>query len=685
VPGAEQPLKKPAGGQKLTVKENPHQDEKLVEKKKIDKSGDVSGSNPVQDELFSITSDQVGILTGEGIKVFEREAKRCEKVSKILGPYFHPDSPADKTRAGDLQRAAYLEAALGFLSRFCEETDEKKSDELAKSAAESIEEDKKKIEKDESFAERVLVKGSGMEAGWVQKVYSTRGKRALWVRPGAVGSHVRWMTKKQALKAIQKDYKNSAEEDKEKATGKTPARINELNFYELFDSKKGTFAPGVEKYFEEIGLKEYLVEDRHLQGGASIQALRYSLEGKIGSNINWKKEREVKIEAKVEGSLSLIAGQGHFDIYLPNKEGFDLIAAVQGMAPGLFKAGTKPMPFQIQLKMAGNAFVGACASASGGLGISLKAKKEGGVECGLEAFAGAKVGAEAGIAIRVKLWNDKGEGKFEDLSEVTYGAWGAVGIGAEFVFKLGYYEGKYRFQMRAGVVLKAGAGQYLKASVNANKVATMIWTLGCAVRWDRMHDILSDAIWDLYQALMYHALALGGTIESAGLELVKEFEGAASSVSHEAEVGLGQLKTVDDTFDKYVPGYSGFKQFHPTFLLLRSTYHYLKEVNHAEDLKQNAIRLVRQTERTNRWMYMTPEVKENLIVELAYGGSGIRGTDEDKEECIILILRSLRTKREFHQILDRLKDRRGVELEHAVDGEELDELKGMKVMHAYTR
>jgi peptidoglycan hydrolase-like protein with peptidoglycan-binding domain len=55
VPGAEQPLKKSASGQKLTTKENPHQDEKLVEKKKIDKSVGVAGE-AVFDEQIQFVS-----------------------------------------------------------------------------------------------------------------------------------------------------------------------------------------------------------------------------------------------------------------------------------------------------------------------------------------------------------------------------------------------------------------------------------------------------------------------------------------------------------------------------------------------------------------------------------------------------------------------------------------------------
>lgn len=134
-------------------------------------------------------------------------------------------------------------------------------------------------------------------------------------------------------------------------------------------------------------------------------------------------------------------------------------------------------------------------------------------------------------------------------------------------------------------------------------------------------------------------------------------------VSGAGEKGLGALQAVDDNFDKYIPGYSGFKSFNASFLLLKSTYHFLKQKNRNHDLKSAAIDAVEAAEterregREGRWQHCTWQLKVNLIYDMRFGGAGIGGfTEERKEDAVIAVLRSARHSREFEKIVKGLED-----------------------------
>lgn len=121
----------------------------------------------------------------------------------------------------------------------------------------------------------------------------------------------------------------------------------------------------------------------------------------------------------------------------------------------------------VQLSTKGSAFVGACAAISMDLGVSVNAKDQsGGLTAGLDLFAGAKAGADSTMGLKMKLFSDEDQLKgispktinWTTLAEVSYGGWGAIGIGLDAGFQLGYFDERFRFQAKIGLVLKADAG-----------------------------------------------------------------------------------------------------------------------------------------------------------------------------------------------------------------------------------
>ena len=147
------------------------------------------------------------------------------------------------------------------------------------------------------------------------------------------------------------------------------------------------------------------------------------------------------------------------------------------------------------------------------------------------------------------------------------------------------------------------------------------------------------------------------------------------------ETGFSQdclLIIIGDTFDEYIPGYSGFKQYNATFLILKSTYYYLKQENMNEDIKLAAIERVEKAQKENLWKYATRQMKLILIYDLRHGGAGIGGlTEERKEDAVITVLSSCRHGYEFDKIIYKLKnpeimDRESVLIKDLLDFKQYD-------------
>lgn len=667
-PGSEQPLKKPAAGQKSTVKENPVQNEKIVEKKKMEKSGEVKKSEPIEDGVpyFNTTTDELFILPKAKVKDFDREWKMMEMAMPIVGGHFFPDpqtSPED----------AHLDllSTFLFMKKLQEANSIDAAETLAKNAKSEIEAGKKAVRQNPKLAERLEVKGASMDSGWYQKIMIADGKRMVWVRGEKIRSHARWFNRKQAQAQVRKEMESEAAEKKKGSTGKMPATSAELKLFErdFFEPQKGTWLPELEEVFEKHGMQEMLKDSRHFQAGVAAQAMRWAAEGKYGANVNWTKDKTIKAEAKVEGSFSLLSAQGHFDIYLTGKEGIDLIAMIKKVEPTLVRASAKPIKIQANLTFTGCAFTGVCGSASAGIGLAFKEgkKKEAGMEVGVEVFAGAKVGAEAAMALKMQLFDDKNANPgWKDLSSVTYGAWAAYGIGAEASFKMGYYDERFRINARLGLVIKGGVGHYFKAAIHGENVAQLIWTLGHSVNWNEMGKLLGGQVWSYYQMIMWNSALTGKTLSESANLVSRELDKLMLSSTNAAVAGLESVKSVDDTFDRYVPGYTIAKQFSPAFWVTKETYHLLKGYN--QELERGAA-AIKTVGKIRDWKYVTREYKHNMLVDLCQSGTGWLGpfSGEDKEDAIIKIMDSIRDKAEYDWIMGGLVRREKINLNDHVD------------------
>ncbi len=651
----------------------------------------------VDGEIFyDLAKDEIGIVKLKAMESINQEIKWMDAFT----PHMKVFIPSKEGNEKD--RKAEAKAVMYWLKEFADAKDDAAAQKIVDNLDDNIAKTKDEILEDEEQFNSVKASGHKMKEGDVAEFFWVTGKRMVRIRSNKIKKRNRWFNKDQVMQQIKKEHKD-AKEEKQKKNG--PAKELEVKLFEkkLF-SEEGGWSPEIEEFNKKCNIN-FFEESEVFDAGIGAQFLRHSAEGAFGATLNWKEDKAIKVGGKAEGSFALAQAQGHFDINLPNENGFDLISMLKSMDDDLVDDDSGEIYLLIQLSTKGSAFIGCCASISLDLGVSVKEKKgsstsdtSAGAEAGLDLFAGVKTGADATLGLKMKLISEEDSKNninpksvdWTTLADVSYGVWFAAGIGVQAGFKLGYFENRFRYQAKIGVVLKGGAGTFLKGSIDPVSGAKLIWTIADALNWKHMGKVLEDNVHDFYQGLMANCFLAGKNIQEAYYELAQNLEEIFASTAKAAEAGLGALKNVDDTFDKYIPGYSGFKQFHATFLLLKSTYQILRQINSNRDIKQATIAAVEKAEKEGLWKYATWQMKVNLIYDMRFGGSGLGGLSEErKEDAVIAILKSSRSNYEFKKVVDNLIEpppssgRDALDINKLLDFSQQGEYDKLKQKHNY--
>lgn len=651
-------------------------------------------------EIFLNTkTDELGIVSPDDMEIITREIK----ISDAFLPYMKVFIPKEGANEKDSAAEAY--AVMYWHKKVCDETDNNKIDEFLNTLDTKIAEEKDNYLKEQEQKGAVSAKGHKMQAGDIQEYWWVTGKRMIRVRNKNVPKRYRWFDRKTVGEKIRKEL----EDDKEgKKDSKGPKKEAEIKIFEKKLFPPGESEPEWLKEFNESFKKDFWEENKILDGGIGAQFLRYSYEGSVDSSIKWgDDEKSIKVGAKVEGSFALANAQGHFTINLPDENGFDLIEHIRSDNPSLVDADSGNAFLKFQIAVTGSAFVGVCASVSANLGVVLDPKSpeagkpsdseesvSAGLEAGLDLFAGGKVGADVKLSFLMKLIDDK-EISFRavdwaSLGDASFGTWAAVGAGIVASFKVGYFNGRFRYHTKLGAVLEYGAGASIKGSIGVENGAKFIWTVVTAFNWKHISKVFDQEVHDFFQGLMLNCFYTGKAVAEIYEEIQTNAEDALFAVSKVVEQGLAKGKAFDDMLDDFVPGYSGFKQYNAQFLILKSTYNFLKQVNQNYDLKTRAIHVVEAAVKdklNDRWKYATWQMKVNLIYDMRIGGSGIGGfTEERKEDAIIAVLESARNDGEFGKIVKKLEkpeNRESVDINQLLDFKQQARFNELKKEHNF--
>ncbi|MBD3346349.1 MAG: OmpA family protein [Chitinivibrionales bacterium] len=684
----------------IPKEECPVFDESVVEKKPLDKDG----FEPVLDgEIFLNTStDELGIISPGDMKAMRREIEIFDAFLPWMKAFVSEENMSDK------KRAATIHAVMYWMRVICEERDEQKVDDIVASLDSKIDEEKRKYLNEREQKGNVSPMGHKLKAGNIQEYWWVTGKRMIRVRNKNVPKRYRWFDRKTVGRKLRSEL------GEEKGNRKENNRSHKELEIKLFEKK--LFPPGEGesqwcKEFNENFKKDFWESNTILDGGIGAQFLRYSYEGALGASIKWGDEKSIKAGAKIEGSASLTQAQGEIKVNLPNESGFDLIDFLRTKDPGFVDDDCGSAFLMFQIAFTGSAFVGVCASIQAELGVVLDPKSpeankpsdseesvSAGLQAGVDFFAGAKVDADAKLSLLMRLIDDYDtannmkpeDGDWQELGDASFGTWAAIGAGISAGFKVGYFNGRVRYHSQIGAAFKIGAGTDIKGNVSVANSAKFIWTVVNAFNWKNISDVLQDNVYDLFQGLMANCFLAGNTLLKAWEEGSESLDEIMDNTREAMVKGLGKLKEVDDTFDKFIPGYSGFKQFNSNFLILRSTYNYLKRVNTEDAEKENAIRAVKESQANNRWHYATWQMKQNLIYEMRHGGAGLGGfSEEDKEDAVITVLKSCRHDMEFEKIVQGLKmgdsknGREKVDISNLLDFKQQKEFDDLKIKYHY--
>ncbi|HQF54831.1 MAG TPA: hypothetical protein PK208_06925, partial [Fibrobacteria bacterium] len=673
-----------------TTKDNPVQDEKLVEKKKIEGGGKGSSnntpSNDDDDVIYCAATDSLAILSKEQ----KASLAVDEEINKAFKPWLafvlsHKDNKAkDGERMTDDEIAARVQAVYRCLATVSGIKDDQKARAYCSSLSGKISEAEKQILADIKTQKGSLSAGHKMNSGNVKEILRVGTKRAVWARNAYWDDGVKWQPRDQVIRQIREERAKAKQEAK---APKGPEKELEVKIFEkkLFEPIDNSLIPAVDKFFQDHCVN-LLHGSKNFDASLSASVFRYTAESAFGATMNWKEQRTIKIGAKAEGSFSIAQASGTTSVHFPNKDGGDLLGVLRAVSPSLVKSSAEPLPFKLVLEIKGNAFVGACASASLEGGVSLKQNPDGGLNAGVELFAGAKANAEASLTTMVRLLSDEDRKKglkphqvdWAELTKATFGVWAAAGFGLEAAFKLGYFDKKWVYQVKAGIVVKGGCGAHIKGALDAQLMAKMAFHMANSVDWKGVGDLFDQAASIAFEAILYQCFTTGQTIRQAARELSDLNDQALSNIVHTASRSLNELKRVDDYLDHAIPGYSGYKKFQAPFLLLKGARTWAQSLSTEMTAKERAIYTVENANKNHLWLYATWKTKANLIFEMKLGGAGLLGFGEErKEEAIISVLNTIRHRDEFKKIQDSLQGR-GVTIDSLVDGAEQDRLDAIR-------
>ncbi|MEN9308707.1 MAG: hypothetical protein RL173_2639, partial [Fibrobacterota bacterium] len=697
-----------------TKTDNPVHDETKVVRQKVAKGEGAPDSTPDPDPdnevIYDAATDKLAVASGELRKLLDK----MEGFQKKLAPYrairLTQKHPKDgRVLEGD-ELIAWIWAVNDVEAELTGKTSVDGIESVIKQldsymiARQKIGLEKLKTTRATDGVKAALEPGYKIKEGGIKEYLRINNRRAVWGFGAFIGKDARWQPRDEVLRRIREERAQEKQDAKEK---KGPESELELKIFEkkLFEAS-GSLSSSVDDFFNKHAIN-LGSGSKNLDLTLAASAFRCSAEAAYGASINWKESKKVKIGAKAEASFALAQAAGAFTISIPEKGGVDLIRILRDVDPRLVKSSARALPILIEMQVKGNAFVGTTASASIEAGLDLKqgapkASKpgekpsskspEGGLEAGCDLFAGAKASAAVSLALKAKLLKDADirakknpfEADWTSLCDISYGGWAAWGVGLTAGFKLGYFDKKWVFQGKIGVVIKGGCGTEVKGAMDVQAFMDFCFNLCDAIQWQSVGDIIHDSALAAFEAALFHCFVTGEQMKNGAIEVGKLKDEALRDLVHTASATMDELRRIDNMLDENIPGYSGFKKYQAPFLLLKGTHTVLKKHSLNLTKKEQAIYWVRNAQSKRTWMYATWKLKTNLIYEMSYGGSGWLGgfSQEDSEECIITVLKQSRSNWEFAKILQSLKGM-GVNIDDCLDWAEQDQLDALKKQFHY--
>ncbi len=600
------------------------------------------------DSRFLVVDDEHKALLEREIEWFDRFTPHMEG---FIAPQGEPGP----------ESAAHCRALFEIMNEFIDAEDDEAAaaivDDLDRLLAQRKQIHEQEIRSEEVNPQEVETKskrGHKIKDGSVRHVFWVSGQRRVRIRSTKIKQHWRTHNRAQTLAKIKEGYLAKGGDGKNGGKKSPTSKDVDLIGYKIF-KEDGEWSDEVAKFNDECKID--IINNEIANMSADAEFLRWAVEAKAGATYDWTENRKVFVGGKAQGSFTVAQGNGSFDLNLPSEDGFDLIEFLRKHAPqekGLIHAKTGKLRLRFTLLFTGTAFVGASASVFAGAGLQLATAKnpgsEGGFEAGLDAFAGAKVQASVALECSAKISTSSDgaleAGDWKALAKVEYGGYAAAGLGLTGSFKFGYYDGRLRLVAKIGLVVKLGAGTFLKVAVDVQQIYKVCLAIAEALDWENISDYVGEQVRDVFQSIIANMILTGRKAKEIIGEIGDSLDDLLRDATDATRRGMGVLKQVDDVMDEYLPGYTGFKRHNRPFLLLRSTHDALETAHRGQSKQEAVIRVIQSIDANNQWSCMTWQLKCNLLEDIAAGGRSTLG----RGHAISLITGSIRHEYERTKI-----------------------------------
>ena len=356
-------------------------------------------------------------------------------------------------------------------------------------------------------------------------------------------------------------------------------------------------------------------KSRVFDASAEATFMRYSYGVNALEAVIDPANKKFKVESKASGRLDLVRGKVSGAWYMPNKTGY-LIRNLMPLDKDYKYRDELRLIFALKGEVSG--FVGAI----GELGVSAIAAIEMqenyekntsgkstqavniGIGGGLDAFAGASV---EGKLIFEVLWINVVEKKQKALANIQGKIEGIAGLALKYKFQVGYDNEKKKFtlEIAAGVAVELGGAAGVKGEMDANEAILFISELVSAVDCRKVAQVSVDAFETHWKWMVALAINPGLTISTyVGKEVTEYFNNlytentAIRNMARDIRSGTKRYKIIID--------------------------------------------------------HGAPEAKAAIITRLCQ--TNMIWADELQEDAVLMIIESVKSRREMENILERVLD-----------------------------
>ncbi len=312
----------------------------------------------------------------------------------------------------------------------------------------------------------------------------------------------------------------------------------------------------------------------HWDFSAGAQFLRFSAGASLKSEINLK-SLQVKVEAAGSASFALAEGKVEGEVYIPDKDGFnlpELLSKAEGKIKTLltgsgtkqptrttFTASERQVILRMKLGLSVSGFVGASASfafprieVTPVKGKDPKSERVALATLEGKAFAGAK--GEAGLSGDIS-WapNDKpSDPDWKSMISASGGLAGSVGIGLEGKIHFGYKDGHIRFCCAIQATFVLGGKGSWDFDLGLVQGLEFIAALARCVDYHLIAEI-TEELWEILGAYKYVCLITpAGTIALGSLYVLKDLDDDVETAKKFVNEAKGLYQQVTNFVDKSV-------------------------------------------------------------------------------------------------------------------------------------